>query len=144
MQGLESLSLRVERHVYNAQKIAEFLNDHPKVAWVRYPGLKDSPDHALAERDFPKGVGSIFTFGLKGGVEAGKELISNLKLFSLLANVADAKSLIIQPASTTHAQLNAEELASVGITSDLIRISVGVENVNDLIADLTQALDKLD
>lgn len=144
LQGLESLSLRVERHVYNAQKIAEFLNDHPKVAWVRYPGLKDSPDHALAERDFPKGVGSIFTFGLKGGVEAGKELIANLKLFSLLANVADAKSLIIQPASTTHAQLNAEELASVGITSDLIRISVGVENVNDLIADLTQALDKLD
>jgi O-acetylhomoserine (thiol)-lyase len=144
LQGLESLSLRVERHVYNAQKIAEFLNDHPKVAWVRYPGLKDSPDHALAERDFPKGVGSIFTFGLKGGVEAGKELISNLKLFSLLANVADAKSLIIQPASTTHAQLNAEELASVGITPDLIRISIGVENVNDLIADLTQALDKLD
>lgn len=143
LQGLESLSLRVERHVYNAQRVAEYLSKHPKVAWVRYPDLADSPDHALAERDFPKGVGSIFTFGLKGGEEAGKQLIDNLKLFSLLANVADAKSLIIQPASTTHAQLNDEELASVGITPDLIRISVGVENIDDLLADLDQALAKL-
>lgn len=143
LQGLESLSLRVERHVYNAQRVAEYLSKHPKVAWVRYPGLADSPDHALAERDFPKGVGSIFTFGLTGGEEAGKQLIDNLQLFSLLANVADAKSLIIQPASTTHAQLNDEELASVGITPDLIRISVGVENIDDLLADLDQALAKL-
>lgn len=137
------MSLRVERHVYNAQRVAEYLSKHPKVAWVRYPGLADSPDHAMAERDFLKGVGSIFTFGLKGGEEAGKQLIDNLKLFSLLANVADAKSLIIQPASTTHAQLNGEELASVGITPDLIRISVGVENIDDLLADLDQALAKL-
>lgn len=144
LQGLESLSLRVERHVYNAERVAEFLANHPKVAWVHYPKLADSPDHALAERDFPKGAGSVFTFGLKGGAEAGKKLISNLKLFSLLANVADAKSLIIQPATTTHAQLNDEELASVGITPDLIRLSIGVENINDLLADLKQGLDKLD
>lgn len=144
LQGLETLSLRVERHTANAQKIAQFLHDHSKVAWVRYPGLADDPNHALAQRDFPKGVGSIFTFGLKGGLEAGKKLIDKLELFSLLANVADAKSLIIQPASTTHAQLSPEELTATGITPDLIRISIGIENVDDLIADLSQALDQLD
>lgn len=143
LQGLESLSLRVERHTANAQRIAEFLNDHPKVAWIRYPGLKGDPSYELAQRDFPRGVGSVFTFGLKGGLEAGKKLIDELELFSLLANVADAKSLIIQPASTTHAQLSEEELREAGITPDLIRISVGIENIDDLLADLTQALAKL-
>lgn len=143
LQGLESLSLRVERHVENTKKIVNFLHHHPKVAWINYPGLEDSKYHDLAERYFPKGVGSIFTLGLKGGEKAGKQLIQNLKLFSLLANVADAKSLIIHPASTTHAQLNEEELKEAGITPDLIRVSVGVENADDLIADLSQALDKI-
>lgn len=143
LQGLESLSLRVERHVENTKKIVNFLHHHPKVAWINYPGLEDSRYHDLAERYFPKGVGSIFTLGLKGGEKAGKQLIQNLKLFSLLANVADAKSLIIHPASTTHAQLNEEELREAGITPDLIRVSVGVENADDLIADLSQALDKI-
>ncbi|MHA8111504.1 O-acetylhomoserine aminocarboxypropyltransferase/cysteine synthase family protein [Lactobacillaceae bacterium Melli_B4] len=143
LQGLESLSLRVERHVYNTERIVDFLANHPKVAWIKYPYLSDSPYHELAEKYFPKGVGSIFTLGLTGGEAAGKELISHLKLFSLLANVADAKSLIIHPASTTHAQLNETELKQAGVTLDLIRISVGIENVDDLIADLKQALDKV-
>ncbi|GBG95739.1 O-acetylhomoserine aminocarboxypropyltransferase [Ligilactobacillus salitolerans] len=143
LQGLESLSLRVERHVANTEKIVKFLSQHEKVAWVNYPGLPDSKYHKLAEKYFPHGVGSIFTLGLKGGEKAGKELINNLKLFSLLANVADAKSLIIHPASTTHAQLSEEELLATGTTPDLIRVSVGVENADDLIADLKQALDKI-
>lgn len=143
LQGLESLSLRVERHVANTRKIVAFLNDHPKVAWINYPELPDSKYHALATKYFPKGVGSIFTLGLKGGEKAGKDLIEHLHLFSLLANVADAKSLIIHPASTTHAQLSEQELLAAGVTPDLIRISVGVENVDDLIADLKQALDQI-
>lgn len=143
LQGLESLSLRVERHVQNTEKIVHFLNQHEKVAWINYPGLADNKYHKLAEKYFPHGVGSIFTLGLKGGEEAGKELIKHLKLFSLLANVADAKSLIIHPASTTHAQLSEKELLETGTTPDLIRISVGVENADDLIADLKQALDKI-
>src|SRR5699024_1203109 len=143
LQGLESLSLRVERHVANTRKIVKFLNDHPKVAWINHPELADSPYKPLANEYFPHGVGSIFTLGLKGGEEAGKELISNLKLFSLLANVADAKSLIIHPASTTHAQLSPEELKAAGVTPDLIRVSVGIENADDLIADLDQALAKI-
>lgn len=140
LQGLESLSLRVERHVANTRKIVAFLKDHPKVAWINYPELADSKYHALAEKYFPNGVGSIFTLGLTGGEAAGRALIEHLKLFSLLANVADAKSLIIHPASTTHAQLNEQELLAAGVTPDLIRISVGVENADDLIADLDQAL----
>ncbi|WP_056948231.1 O-acetylhomoserine aminocarboxypropyltransferase/cysteine synthase family protein [Secundilactobacillus odoratitofui] len=143
IQGLESLSLRVERHVANTEKITAFLSNHPKVAWVNYPSLKDSKYHALAQKYFPKGTGSIFTLGLKGGEAAGKKLIENLDLFSLLANVGDAHSLIIHPASTTHAQLNEEQLKQTGITPDLIRISVGIENADDLIADLKQALDKI-
>lgn len=143
LQGLETLSLRVERHVQNTEKIVAFLANHPKVSWVHYPKLADSPYQSLVEKYFPKGVGSIFTLGLKGGAQAGKELIANLKLFSLLANVADAKSLIIQPSSTTHAQLSEEELLESGITPDLIRISVGIENADDLINDLAQALDKI-
>lgn len=143
IQGLESLSLRVERHVANTQKITEFLNNHPKVAWVNYPSLKDSKYHDLAAKYFPKGTGSIFTLGLKGGEKAGKQLTEKTELFSLLANVGDAKSLIIHPASTTHAQLNDEQLKETGITPDLIRISVGIENADDLIADLSQALDQI-
>ncbi|MQS89990.1 O-acetylhomoserine aminocarboxypropyltransferase/cysteine synthase family protein [Companilactobacillus mishanensis] len=143
LQGLETLSLRLERHVSNTRKVIEFLNNHPKVAWIKYPELPDSPYNDLAKRDFPKGVGSIFTIGLTGGEDAGKSLITKLNIFSLLANVGDAKSLIIHPASTTHAQLNEEELRATGITPDLIRISIGIENADDLIADLSQALDQV-
>ncbi|KRK39640.1 O-acetylhomoserine aminocarboxypropyltransferase/cysteine synthase family protein [Loigolactobacillus bifermentans] len=143
IQGLESLSLRVERHVENTRKIVEYLSNHPKVAWVNYPELPDSPYKALADKYFPKGAGSIFTLGLTGGEKAGKQLIENLELFSLLANVGDAHSLIIHPASTTHAQLNEAQLKQTGITPDLIRLSIGIENVDDLIADLEQALGKL-
>jgi O-acetylhomoserine (thiol)-lyase len=143
IQGLESLSLRVERHVENTRKIVEYLSNHPKVAWVNYPELPDSPYKALADKYFPKGAGSIFTLGLTGGEKAGKQLIENLDLFSLLANVGDAHSLIIHPASTTHAQLNEAQLKQTGITPDLIRLSIGIENVDDLIADLDQALAKI-
>ncbi|KRL67474.1 O-acetylhomoserine aminocarboxypropyltransferase/cysteine synthase family protein [Companilactobacillus versmoldensis] len=143
IQGLETLSLRVERHVENTRKIIKFLDDSPKVAWIKYPEIADSRYKSLADRDFSKGVGSIFTIGLTGGEEAGKALIQKLKLFSLLANVGDAKSLIIHPASTTHAQLNEEELRATGITPDLIRISIGIENADDLIDDLKQALDQV-
>lgn len=143
IQGLETLSLRVERHVSNTEKVVDFLVNHPKVAWVNYSKLKDSPYYNLSKKYFKNGTGSIFTLGLKGGKEAGQKLIEKLNLFSLLANVADAKSLIIHPASTTHAQLNDEELLSAGVTPDLIRLSIGIENSDDLIADLRQALDKV-
>ncbi|MFL0197559.1 O-acetylhomoserine aminocarboxypropyltransferase/cysteine synthase family protein [Clostridium sp. WILCCON 0269] len=140
--GLESLSLRVERHVSNTRKIVEFLNNHPKVSWVNYPELEGSPYKDLAKKYLPKGAGSIFTFGIKGGLEAGKKFINSLELFSLLANVADAKSLVIHPASTTHAELNEEQQKTAGVTPDLVRLSIGVEGVQDLIDDLAQALDK--
>ena len=143
IQGLESLSLRVERHVENTRKIVDFLNNNPKVAWINYPELGDSKYKPLADKYFEKGVGSIFTLGLTGGEKAGKRLIEKTELFSLLANVGDAHSLIIHPASTTHAQLNEAELKEAGITPDLIRISVGIENADDLIDDLKQALDQI-
>jgi O-acetylhomoserine (thiol)-lyase len=143
LQGLESLSLRVERHVQNARKVAEFLNNHPKITWVNYPELEGNPYKELAKKYLPKGPGSIFTFGVKGGLQAGKALINNVKLFSLLANVADAKSLIIHPASTTHAELTPEEQAVTGVTPELIRVSIGVETVEDIIYDLEQALAKI-
>lgn len=143
LQGLESLSLRVERHVQNARKVAEFLNNHPKITWVNYPELDGNPYKELSKKYFPKGPGSIFTFGVKGGLQAGKTLINNVKLFSLLANVADAKSLIIHPASTTHAELTAEEQAVTGVTPELIRVSIGIESVDDIIYDLEQALAKV-
>jgi O-acetylhomoserine (thiol)-lyase len=142
LQGLETLSLRVERHVSNARKIAEFLSNHPLVSWVNYPSLEGNKYHALARKYFPKGTGSIFTFGLKGGVEAGRKFIDSLEIFSLLANVADAKSLVIHPASTTHAQLSEEELLAAGAAPELVRLSIGIEDVDDLIADLDQALKK--
>lgn len=140
--GLETLSLRVERHVENTKKITEFLNNHPQVAWVNYPGLKNNKYYDLAKKYLPKGPGSIFTFGIKGGLEAGIKFIESLQIFSHLANVADAKSLVIHPASTTHAQLNEKEQELAGVTSDMIRVSVGIEDIDDLIWDLNQALDK--
>lgn len=140
LQGLETLSLRVERHVENTKRITEFLAGHPQVSWVNYPGLEDNKYHELAKKYLPKGAGSIFTFGIKGGVEAGKKFIEKLEIFSHLANVADAKSLVIHPASTTHAQLSEEDQLSAGVTPDMIRLSIGIEDVSDLIADLDQAL----
>jgi O-acetylhomoserine (thiol)-lyase len=140
LQGLETLSLRIERHVANTRKIVAFLNQHPKVAWVNYPELEGNQYHELAQKYLPRGAGSIFTFGIKGGLEAGKNFINNLELFSLLANVGDAKSLVIHPSSTTHAELNAEEQKAAGITPDMIRLSIGIEGVDDLIDDLDQAL----
>ncbi|NLK62663.1 MAG: O-acetylhomoserine aminocarboxypropyltransferase/cysteine synthase, partial [Fusobacteria bacterium] len=140
LQGMETLSLRMDRHIENAKKIAEYLEKHPKVSWVNFPSFKDNKYNKLSEKYLPKGCGSIFTFGVKGGLESGKILINNLKIFSHLANVADAKSLIIHPASTTHSQLNEESLKKAGVSSDMIRISVGLETVTDLINDLDQAL----
>ena len=142
LQGLETLSLRVEKHVSNAKKIAEFLLEHPLVSWVNYPSLKGNKYYDLAQKYLPKGAGSIFTFGIKGGLEAGKRFIDSLEIFSLLANVADAKSLVIHPASTTHAQLNEEDQRIAGVTPDMIRLSIGIEDADDLIYDLDQALKK--
>ena len=140
--GLETLSLRVEKHVSNTWKIVEFLKDHPAVAWVNYPNLKGNKYYDLAQKYFPKGAGSIFTFGIKGDIEACKRFINGVEIFSHLANVADAKSLVIHPASTTHAQLSEEEQRIAGVTPDMIRISVGIEDADDLIHDLDQALRK--
>jgi O-acetylhomoserine (thiol)-lyase len=140
--GLETLSLRVEKHVSNARKIVQYLKSHPAVSWVNYPNLEGNRYYALAEKYFSKGAGSIFTFGIKGDIDACKRFINNLEIFSHLANVADAKSLVIHPASTTHAQLSEEEQRAAGVTPDMIRISVGIEDVDDLIYDLEQALNK--
>ncbi|WP_368293851.1 homocysteine synthase [Dehalobacter sp. TBBPA1] len=143
LQGLETLSLRVRQHVENTRKVVDFLQGHPRVSWVNYPELKENKYHALAKKYFPKGSGSIFTFGIKGGIKEGKRFINNLELFSLLANVADAKSLVIHPASTTHAQLSEQEQLASGVTPDMIRLSIGIEDAEDIIADLKQALDKI-
>ncbi|MDA3950925.1 MAG: O-acetylhomoserine aminocarboxypropyltransferase/cysteine synthase [Spirochaeta sp.] len=140
LQGLETLSLRMDRHVANAQRVAEFLNDHPAVSWVSYPGLADSPHRGLAEKYLPKGPGAVYTFGISGGIPAARRFVESLQIFSHLANVGDAKSLIIHPASTTHAQLTAEERAAAAVTDDMLRISVGIEDVDDLLWDLDQAL----
>lgn len=139
LQGIETLSLRVERHVENALKVVEYLKNHPKVRKVNHPSLPEHPDHVLYQRYFPRGGGSIFTFELEGGQEAAFRFIDSLQIFSLLANVADAKSLVIHPASTTHSQMNAEELASSGITPGTVRLSIGLEHINDLLADLENA-----
>ncbi|EAG0774449.1 O-acetylhomoserine aminocarboxypropyltransferase/cysteine synthase [Listeria monocytogenes] len=141
--GLETLSLRLEQHVKNAKQVANFLNDHPKVAWVNYPGLKDNKYHELAQKYLPKGPGSIFTFGVKGGYEAGKKVIESVELFSHLANVGDAKSLIIHPASTTHQQLSEEQQLTAGVKPESIRLSIGIENADDIIQDLTKALEQI-
>ena len=140
LQGIETLSLRVERHCKNAQAVAEFLEAHPAVSWVNYPALARSKYYARARKYFPRGVGGILSFGVKGGREAAKTFIERLKVFSHLANVADAKSLVIHPASTTHAQLSEEELIGAGVLPEAIRLSIGLEDVRDLIADLDQAL----
>ena len=143
LQGLETLSLRVERHVQNAEKIVDFLVNHPKVEKVNYPKLADSPYHALAEKYLPKGVGSIFTFHVKGGEAEARKVIDCLEIFSNLANVADAKSLVVHPATTTHAQLSDSDLEAAGVTKNQIRLSIGLENVDDLIEDLRLALEKI-
>ena len=136
LQGIETLSLRVERHVENTKKVLDYLVNHPQVAKVNHPALPDHPDHEVYNRYFPNGAGSIFTFDIKGGKEEAFKFIDNLKIFSLLANVADVKSLVIHPYSTTHSQLSAEELASVGINESTIRLSIGTEHIDDIIADL--------
>lgn len=141
--GLETLSLRVERHSQNALAVAQYLKSHPKVSWVRYSGLEDDPSHEVASRLFKHGFGGALVFGVKGGRQAGLDLIDNVKLFTLLANVGDAKSLIIHPASTTHSQLTPEQLEAAHLSEDLVRVSVGIENVEDIIADLDQALAKI-
>ena len=143
LQGLETLSLRVERHVENALKVVDFLQNHPKVKKVNHPSLSEHPDHALYERYFPKGAGSIFTFEIQGGQEEAHRFIDSLEIFSLLANVADVKSLVIHPASTTHSQLNAEELAEQEIYPGTVRHSIGTEHIEDLLVDLEQALAKI-
>lgn len=140
LQGLETLPLRMERHSQNALRVAEFLEGHPSVSWVAYPGLKSHPQHELAAKYHTHGYGAILGFGIKGGLEAGKQLIRHVELFSHLANVGDAKSLIIHPASTTHSQLTEDEQFETGVTPDFIRLSIGLETVDDLIEDLDQAL----
>ena len=143
LQGLETLSLRVERHVENALKVVDFLKKHPKVAAVNHPSLTEHPDHALYQRYFPNGASSIFTFEVKGGVKEAQTFIDNLQIFSLLANVADVKSLVIHPATTTHSQLNEQELEEQGIKPGTVRLSIGTEHIADLLDDLAQALDKI-
>ena len=143
LQGLETLSLRVERHVENALKVVDFLQHHPKVKKVNHPSLPDHTFPALYQKYFPKGAGSIFTFEIQGGRTEAHRFIDHLKIFSLLANVADVKSLVIHPASTTHSQLNNQELAEQGITQSTIRLSIGTEHIEDLLADLSQALEQI-
>ena len=140
LQGLETLALRMERHSENALKVAHFLQNHPQVAWVNYPGLSDSPYKALIERDFSNRASGLLSFGIKGGIAAGAKFIDALQLFTRLVNIGDAKSLATHPASTTHRQLNAEELAAAGVSEDMVRLSVGIEHIDDLLADLQQAL----
>ena len=140
LQGLETLHIRMERHVQNAIKVADFLNHHKSVAWVKYAGLADNPYHDLAQKYLPDGAGAILTFGIKGGRAAGVKFIENVEFLSHLANVGDAKTLIIHPASTTHRQLNDEEQAAAGVSADMVRISVGLESIEDILWDIEQAL----
>lgn len=142
LQGLETLSLRVAKHVENTKAIVDFLKNHPKVVWVNYPGLENNRYYKLAQKYMPKGAGSIFTFGIRGGLDAAVKFIDSLEIFSMLANVADAKSLVIHPATTTHAQLSPEDQKAAGVTPDQIRLSIGIEDAGDLIYDLEQALQK--
>ncbi len=140
LQGIETLSVRMERHVENALAAARFLEEHELVSWVRYPSLPSSPYHHLAKKYLPKGAGAVFSFGIKGGYEAGKKFIDSVKLFSHLANVGDARSLVIHPASTTHQQLTADEQAAAGVEPDMVRVSIGLEDIDDILWDLDQAL----
>jgi O-acetylhomoserine (thiol)-lyase len=140
LQGVETLGLRMERHLQNALAVAKHLESHPKVEWVRYASLPSSPYYLLAEKITPKGAGAVFSFGVKGGYEAAKQFIEKLKIFSHLANVGDARSLVIHPASTTHQQLSVVEQAAAGVTAELIRLSIGLEDLEDLLWDLGEAL----
>ena len=140
LQGLETLSLRMERHTENALKVAEYLQQHPKVKWVNYAGLKDHPQHALAQKYVKGKPSAILTFGVEGGREGGARFIDALQLFTRLVNIGDAKSLACHPATTTHRQLNPEELKSAGVSEDMVRLSIGIEHIDDLIADLEQSL----
>jgi O-acetylhomoserine (thiol)-lyase len=140
LQGAETLPLRMERHSENALEVAKFLESHPQVEWVNYPGLGSSPYYARVQKYMPQGAGALITFGIRGGLEAGKKFINSVKLFSLLANIGDAKSLVIHPASTTHSQLTAAEQATTGVVPEMVRLSVGIEDVRDIIADVDQAL----
>jgi O-acetylhomoserine (thiol)-lyase len=142
LQGLETLPVRMERHCANAMAVAKFLRDHPKVSWVSYPGLPESPYHALARRYMPKGAGSLLAFGIQGGFGAGVKFIEALTFVSHLANIGDAKSLVIHPASTTHRQLNEEELAKAGVAPDMVRLSIGLESLDDILWDIESALAK--
>ena len=141
IQGVETLGLRMDRHVANAQAVAEWLENHDKVSWVKHPGLKSSPYFKLAQKYLPKGAGAVFSFGIKGGFDAGVKFVNSLKMFSHLANVGDARSLVIHPSSTTHQQLNAEQQAAAGVTGDMIRLSIGLEDLDDQLWDLGQALE---
>lgn len=142
LQGLETLTLRQERHSENAMQVAEFLKSHPLVSWVNYPGLEDNPNHPIAKKYLNGRYGALVGFGIKGGSEAGKKFINSVKLLSHLANIGDAKSLVIHPASTTHQQLTREEQTATGVTEDFLRLSIGLENVRDIMADISQALEK--
>jgi O-acetylhomoserine (thiol)-lyase len=140
LQGLETLSLRMDCHTRNAQRVAEFLERHPKVKWVTYSGLPNHPDHEKAKKYLPKGPGAMLGFGVKGGKEAGARFIDSLQLFSHVANLGDTKSMAIHPASTTHSQLNEAEQLAAGVSPDFIRLSVGLEDIDDILWDLDQAL----
>ena len=142
IQGLETLPFRMDGHVANAKTVASFLQSHSEVSWVNYAGLESSPHYELANKYMPKGPGAIFTFGVKGGREAGAKFIDSLQLISHLANVGDVRSLVIHPASTTHQQLSDEDLASGGVSADMVRLSVGLEDSDDILWDLDQALEK--
>jgi len=142
LQGIETLGLRMDRHVSNALGVAKFLESHPLVTWVKHPGMKSSPYYQLAQKYLPKGAGSVFSFGIKGGYDAGRKFIDSLRLFSHLANVGDARSLVIHPSSTTHQQLSAAEQAAAGVTPDMVRLSIGLEDLDDLLWDLDQGLAK--
>ncbi|MTK63361.1 MAG: O-acetylhomoserine aminocarboxypropyltransferase/cysteine synthase [Methanobacterium sp.] len=143
LQGLETLELRVVKHAENALKVAEHLKNHPKVSWINYPGLEDDPRHEIASKYLKGGYGGLIGFGIEGGLEAGKKFIENVELFSHLANIGDSKSLVIHPASTTHQQLTREEQETTGVTEDFVRLSIGLEDVEDIIADIDQALSKI-
>jgi O-acetylhomoserine (thiol)-lyase len=140
LTGVETLPLRMQRQSDNALAVAKWLKSHSKIAWVSYAGLPESPSHELQQKICPKGAGAVFTFGLKGGYEAGVKLVSGLKLFSLLANIGDTRSLVIHPASTTHRQLQEDERSAAGAGPDVVRLSVGIEDIDDIIGDLEQAL----
>ncbi|MNQ36207.1 Methionine gamma-lyase [compost metagenome] len=141
LQGLETLALRMERHCENARQVAEFLQEHPQVSWVKYAGLVDHPEHVLAQRYMGGQPASILSFGIVGGIEAAARFIDALKLVVRLVNIGDAKSLACHPASTTHRQLNDEELARAGVSRDLVRLSIGIEHIDDILEDLGQALE---